>query len=64
MASNGKVVSPADTPKSYIVETDSGTVRRNHQHLTVIPERTDIPAEQDQTRKGTMNKSHPRPEHR
>ena len=35
-----------------MVETDSGTVRRNRQHLTVIPERTDIPAEQDQTHRG------------
>ena len=48
----GKVISPADTPKSYMVETDSGTVRHNRQHLTVIPERTDIPAEQDQTHRG------------
>ena len=48
----GKVISPANTPKSYMVETDSGTVRRNRQHLTVIPERTDIPAEQDQTCRG------------
>ena len=41
----GKVIAPADTPKSYIVETDSGIVRRNRQHLTVIPERPDTPAE-------------------
>ena len=36
----GKVISTAETPKSYIVETDSGTVRCNRQHLTVIPKRT------------------------
>ena len=43
----GKVIAPADMPKSYIVETDSGIVRCNRQHLTVIPERPDTPAEQD-----------------
>ena len=32
------VVKPADTPRSYIVETNSGSVRRNRQHLTVTPE--------------------------
>ena len=45
----GKIIAPADTPKSHIVETDSEIVRRNHQHLTVIPERPDTPTEQGHT---------------
>ena len=34
----GKVVKPAGTPRSYIVETNSGLLRCNHQYLTVFPE--------------------------
>ena len=33
----GTVVSPAETPRSYIVETNNGQVRRNQQHLTPMP---------------------------
>ena len=33
----GIVVSPAGTPRSYIVETNGGQVRRNQQHLTPMP---------------------------
>ena len=33
----GTVVSPAGTPRSYIVETSNGQVRRNQQHLTPVP---------------------------
>ena len=29
----GRVVSPANTPRSYVVDTPSGLVRRNRQHL-------------------------------
>ena len=35
---SGTVMKPADTPRSYVVKTNSGPVRRNRQHLTVIPE--------------------------
>ena len=34
----GTVVSTADTPRSYIVETPRGTVRRNRYHLSSTPE--------------------------
>ena len=34
----GKVVSPANTPRSYIVDTPSGQVRRNRNQLTVVPQ--------------------------
>ncbi len=34
----GSVVSKADTPRSYWVDTPSGKLRRNRRHLTLIPE--------------------------
>ena len=34
---SGKVISPADRPRSYIVETPSGQVERNRSQLTVKP---------------------------
>ena len=33
----GQVIQPARTPRSYIVQTPSGTVRRNQTHLTPRP---------------------------
>ena len=33
----GTVVSSTDTPRSYTVETPTGQVRRNRQHLNIIP---------------------------
>ena len=33
----GRVVHPAETPRSYIVETPSGRVRRNRVHLNPMP---------------------------
>ena len=33
----GRVGSPADSPRSYLVDTPSGVVRRNHLHLNVVP---------------------------
>ena len=33
----GTVVSPANSPRSYLVETPSGTVRRNRIHVNVAP---------------------------
>ena len=35
----GQVISPANSPRSYMVETPSGTVRRNRHHLNIRPER-------------------------
>ena len=36
-AVEGRVVQPAETPRSYIVETPSGDVRRNRNQLNIIP---------------------------
>ena len=33
----GTVISPADSPRSYLVDTPTGTVKRNRQHLNVAP---------------------------
>ena len=33
----GRVVAPSNTPWSYLVDTPSGQVRRNRQHLVVMP---------------------------
>ena len=33
----GRVVSSADTPRSYVVDTPSGQLRRNRHHLTPLP---------------------------
>ena len=37
----GQVMRPADTPRSYIVSTPSGQVRRNSRHLIPVPERVE-----------------------
>ena len=34
----GRVVLPAETPRSYIIETPSGRVRRNHLHFNRMAE--------------------------
>ena len=37
----GRVVSPANSPRSYVVDTPTGVLRRNRQHLNVAPERSE-----------------------
>ena len=32
------VISRSDTPRSYVVQTVTGNLRRNRQHLTVVPD--------------------------
>ena len=34
----GRIVSSADTPRSYLVDTPSGQLRRNRHHLTIVPD--------------------------
>ena len=43
----GQIVSRATTPRSYLVQTDSGTVRRNRRHLTAMPR--SLPTNQQNT---------------
>ena len=37
----GRVVSPAKSPRSYLVDTPTGVVRRNRLHLNVAPQKQD-----------------------
>ena len=39
---DGRVCQPAASPRSYVIETPSGEIRRNQNHLNVLP---NIPAE-------------------
>ena len=42
----GQIVQPANTPRSYLVDTPSGQIRRNHRDLRVgIEESTDTKLE-------------------
>ena len=36
----GTVVSPADSPRSYVVSTPAGLLHRNRSHLNVVPEKS------------------------
>jgi hypothetical protein len=38
----GRVLSQADTPRSYVVDTPTGTLVRNQSHLNVVP-KAEIP---------------------
>jgi len=35
---SGVITQPAETPRSYVVSTPTGNIRRNRQHLSAIPE--------------------------
>jgi len=53
----GTVRGEASTPRSYQVETEMGTLRRNRAHLTVLPEPTQQVVNGTVTRSGRI--SHP-----
>ena len=36
----GRVIRPGITPRNYLVETSTGRIRRNQQHLNIVPENT------------------------
>ena len=36
-ALQGRISTPANTPRSYVVETPAGDLQRNHNHLSIIP---------------------------
>ena len=36
-AIRGRVVTPAPAPRSYLIDTPSGIIRRNQQHLRIVP---------------------------
>ena len=37
MGTTGTIAGAAETPRSYLVETENGTVRRNRSHVNPIP---------------------------
>jgi len=37
MGTTGTVIGAAETPRSYMIETEKGTVRRNRSHVIPIP---------------------------
>ncbi len=37
----GRVISPAEAPRSYVVDTPSGQLRRNRGHLNIVPKETE-----------------------
>ena len=43
MKKTGHIVRPHHNPRSFIVHTDSGDIRRNNRHLTPIPEQAEVP---------------------
>ena len=45
-ATRGRIVSLAPTPRSYLVETPSGLIRRNQQHLRTFPEVSNTESQQ------------------
>jgi len=47
----GRVVTSADAPRSYFVNTPSGTIQRNQQHLQPLPEEDSpaVPNSSDET---------------
>ena len=46
----GYVTSSANTPRSYLVDTPAGQLRRNRSHLTIIPSPADeLPTDSDDT---------------
>ena len=40
MGTTGTIAGAAETPRSYLVETENGTVRRNRSHVNPIPTNT------------------------
>ena len=41
----GRVVTASDLPRSYVVSTSTGEVRRNRSHLTIVPPTEEAPTE-------------------
>ena len=57
-SSAGRVTTPADAPRSYLVQTPAGQVRRNRAHLTVRPD-SDSPDRADPTGTSTRETRSP-----
>ena len=54
---SGTVISPADTPRSYMVETPAGLLHRNRQHLNQVPKNEESSNQETFTREPIMTRS-------
>ena len=43
MKREGKVVGPAETPRSYIIESEGGRLRRNRRDIAILPKKNEPP---------------------
>ena len=50
----GRVVTASDLPRSYVVSTSTGEVRRNRSHLTIVPPTEEAPTEEAPTKIGPV----------
>ena len=58
----GTVAGPAEQPRSYLVSTPSGDLRRNRSHLNIVPPSTaDVPEQPPTTQPGSTTPSTPPP---
>ena len=55
----GRVVRPAETPRSYVVQTPSGELRRNRSQLTVLPDQPQSSSEPDTGQENTTTTTTP-----
>ena len=53
----GQVTAHADTPRSYLVTTPTGVIRRNRTHLTVNPDTQSVDTPDDHDRSPIMTRS-------
>lgn len=63
---SGRVVEPANAPRSYVVATPSGLVERNRRHLNIVPQQESqnriVPASETSTGSSTERESPPSPQ--
>ena len=52
---SGTVIRPGDAPRSYLVDTPTGQIRRNRQHLNVVPPPSETSTSPDQERNNSTS---------
>ena len=53
----GRIVNMANTPRSYIVQTPNGEIRKNRSHLNIVPSATKTPTKEAVIRSPIMTRS-------
>ena len=59
MGTTGTVTRAAETPRSYVIETEKGTVRRNRSHVNPIPNKSVSPRVSDKSMSPSVTKQQP-----